>query len=130
MEWVGIVCGLVLVEYMVIVWCTGQARGRHGVPAPATTGHPVFERWFRVQINTVEQLALFLPGLFLFAHYVQPAVAAALGLVFFAGRALYARGYVADPARRGPGFLLTVIANAVLVVGGLVGAVVALLRAP
>lgn len=130
MEWVAIAAGLVLVEYTVIVWCTGQARGRYGVAAPATTGHPVFERWFRVQINTVEQLVLFFPGLVLFAHYVNAPIAAALGGVFLVGRALYARGYVQDPARRGPGFLLTVLANLGLVLGGLIGAIVALARTP
>lgn len=126
MQWVAIVAALVLIEYLVLVFLTGQARGRYGVAAPGTTGHPIFERWFRVQGNTVEQLVVFLPGLWLFAHYVSPHGAAALGLVFALGRALFARGYVQDPARRGPGFLLTLAANAILVVGGLIGAILAL----
>jgi uncharacterized MAPEG superfamily protein len=129
-EWVAIAAGLVLVEYMVVVWCTGQARGRYGVAAPATSGHPIFERWLRVQENSVEQMVIFFPGLWMFAAFVSAPVAAALALVFALGRALYARGYVADPARRGPGFLLTALANLVLVVGGAVGAIVSLLRAP
>jgi glutathione S-transferase len=45
--------------------------------------------------------------------------------VFIVGRALYARGYVLDPAKRGPGFLLTILANVVLLIGSLVGAIVA-----
>ena len=102
---VAIVAALVLIEYMVIVWLTGQARGRYGVAAPAITGHPIFERWARVQGNTVEQLVLFFPGLWLFSTYVTADVAAALGVVFLVGRALFARGYVADPAQRGPGFV-------------------------
>lgn len=126
MEWVAIVAALVLIEYMVLVFLTGQARGRYGVPAPATTGDPVFERWFRVQGNTVEQLVVFFPGLWLFASYVSAPWAAGLGLLFALGRALFARGYVQDPARRGPGFLLSLLANAVLVLGGLIGAVLAL----
>ena len=130
MEWVAIAAGLVLVEYMVIVWCTGQARGRYGVAAPATSGHPVFERWLRVQENTVEQLVIFFPGLWMFATFVSAPIAAGLGLLFGVGRALYARGYVSDPARRGPGFLLTALSNIVLVLGGAIGAAVALLRAP
>jgi glutathione S-transferase len=124
---VAIVAALVLIEYMVIVWLTGQARGAHGVAAPAMSGHPVFERWARVQGNTVEQLVVFFPGLWLFSTYVRPDVAAALGMVFLIGRALFARGYVADPARRGPGFVLSYASNAILVVGGLIGAIVALL---
>jgi uncharacterized membrane protein YecN with MAPEG domain len=125
MALVSIVAGLALVEYSVFVVMAGQARGRYGVAAPATTGHPIFERHFRVQQNTVEQLVIFLPALFLFANYANEGVAAALGLVFILGRALYARGYVLDPAKRGPGFLLTVIANVSLLLGGLVGAVLA-----
>ena len=125
MEAVAIVAALVLVEYMVIVWLTGQARGRCGVAAPAMTGHPVFERWSRVQGNTVEQLVVFFPGLWLFSSYVHPETAAALGLVFLVGRAMFARGYVADPARRGPGFVLSYVPNAVLVLGGLIGAIAA-----
>jgi glutathione S-transferase len=127
MDAVAIVAALVLIEYMVIVGWTGQARGRYGVAAPATTGHPVFERWLRVQANTVEQLVIFFPGLWLFARYVNADLAAALGLVFLVGRALFARGYVADPARRGPGFILTFLSNAILVLGGLIGAIVSAL---
>jgi hypothetical protein len=127
MEWVAIVAALVLIEYMVIVRYTGRARGEYGVPAPAMSGHPIFERWARVQGNTVEQLVVFFPGLWMFSTYVRPDVAAGLGVVFLIGRALFARGYVADPARRGPGFVLSYASNAILVVGGLIGAIVALL---
>jgi len=123
MEAVAIVAALVLLEYMAIVWFTGQARGRHGVAAPAITGHPVFERWMRVQANTVEQLVIFFPGLWMFSRYVSPEIAAALGLVFGVGRFLFARGYVIDPAKRGPGFILSYLSNAVLVLGGLIGAI-------
>ena len=123
MEWVAIVAALVLIEYMGIVWLTGQSRGRHGVAAPAITGHPVFERWMRVQGNTVEQLVVFFPGLWLFSQYVNAEVAAGLGVVFLVGRFLFARGYVADPAKRGPGFILSYLSNAVLVIGGLIGAI-------
>jgi uncharacterized membrane protein YecN with MAPEG domain len=128
MELVAIVAGVALIEYWVFLTMCGQARGRFGVAAPATTGHPVFERYFRVQMNTLEQLVLFLPGLFGFAMFVSPAWAAGLGLVFVVGRAVYARGYVEDPARRGPGFLLTFVANLALVGGALVGAIVRLVQ--
>lgn len=127
MELVAIVGLLALIEYWVFLVLTGQARGRFGVAAPATAGHPVFERYFRVQMNTLEQLALFLPGLVVFAWTVSEPWAAALGVLFIVGRAVYARGYVQDPAKRGPGFLLTFVANGILVIGGLVGAVLRLL---
>ena len=130
MELVVIVAGVALLEYWVFLLLCGQARGRFGVAAPATTGHPVFERYFRVQMNTIEQLVLFLPGLFGFAVFVSPTWAAALGLVFVVGRAVYARGYIEDPAKRGPGFLLTFVANLTLVGGTLIGAIVRLLQGP
>jgi uncharacterized membrane protein YecN with MAPEG domain len=126
MDLVAFVAGLALLEYAVFLFLCGQARGRFEVPAPATTGHAIYERYFRVQMNTIEQLVLFLPGLFVFAWYVSEPWAAAMGGVFLVGRALYARGYVQDPARRGPGFGLTLLANLVLVVGTLLGAVLRL----
>jgi uncharacterized MAPEG superfamily protein len=125
-EWVGVVTGLAIVEYMWFAMQTGLARGRYEVPAPAMSGHPVFERTYRVQANTLEQLAAFLPGLWLFASHVHAGLAAILGLAFVVGRALYARGYVQDdPARRGPGFLIGYVATVILVLGGLIGALVA-----
>jgi uncharacterized membrane protein YecN with MAPEG domain len=126
-ELVIIVGLLALLEYWVFLMLCGNARGRFGVAAPATAGHPIFERYFRVQMNTLEQLVLFLPGLAVFAWAVSETWAAVFGLVFIAGRALYARGYVQDPAKRGPGFLLTLVANAVLVIGGLVGVLLRIL---
>jgi glutathione S-transferase len=124
MELVGIVTGLALVEYFVFLLQCGQARGRLGVAAPAMSGNPEFERYLRVQYNTIEQLVIFLPSIWLFAAYVSPGVAALLGLLFIVGRFLYARGYIADPARRGPGFGITLLANGCLLVGGMAGALV------
>jgi glutathione S-transferase len=126
MEWVTIVASLALLEYLVFVFRAGRARGRHSVAAPATTGHPDFERNLRVQENTIEQLVVFLPMLFAFAYFVSEAIAAVVGVLFILGRALYARAYVSDPARRGPGFLLTLVSNFVLTLGSLIGAIVAL----
>ena len=126
MTLVAIIAAVALAEYGVFMVQCGQARGRFGVAAPATVGDPVFERYFRVQQNTIEQLVIFLPSLFLFAWFVSTRWAVVFGILFIVGRALYARGYVADPAKRGPGFLCTVIANATLLVGGIAGALIAL----
>ncbi len=126
MELVAIVLGLALAQYLYFTLRCGQARGRLGIPAPAMTGAPEFERRLRVQENTIEQLVIFVPALLLFARYVSEPTAAGLGLVFMLGRALYARAYLLDPAKRGPGFGMTLFANAVLLLGGLVGAIVAL----
>lgn len=123
MELVAIVIGLALIEYFYFTMKCGQARGRREVAAPATHGDPEFERYFRVQYNTLEQLAIFLPAMLLFGRYVSAPIGAGIGLVFVLGRALYARGYWQDPARRGPGFGLTLLSNSVLLVGGIVGAI-------
>ncbi len=123
MNFTAIVAALALIEYLVIAMLTGRARGTYKVQAPATTGHPVFERWYRVQQNTVEQLVVFLPGLYLFATYTSPVAAGWIGLAFVVGRAIYARSYVADPATRGTGFVIGFTATVILVLGGLVGAI-------
>ena len=128
MELVAIVIGLAVVQYFYLTMRTGMVRGRTGVPAPAMTGNPEFDRQFRVQYNTIEQLVIFFPSVVLFAYYVNEPVAAGLGLVFILGRGLYARGYRIDPAKRGPGFGLTLLSNAVLLLGGIAGAVVAYAR--
>jgi len=127
MELVAIVAALALLEYAYFGAQVSRARGRYGVKAPATTGHELFDRHYRVQQNTAEQLVMFLPALYLFAVYVSAPIAALLGLGFVLGRALYGRGYVADPERRGPGFIVGFAATAILLLGGLAGAVVAAL---
>ena len=124
MTFAVVVALLALIEYMAIAMLTGRARGTCDIKAPATTGHPVFERWYRVQMNTVEQLVIFLPAFFLFARYVSPAWAGWIGLVWIVGRALYARSYVADPETRELGFALNVVPTAVLVLGALIGVLV------
>jgi uncharacterized membrane protein YecN with MAPEG domain len=129
MAYPTIVVLLALVQFIVLGLRVGAARGRYGVAAPATTGHEIFERHYRVQMNTLEQLVIFVPATLAFASFVSPLWAAALGVVFIVGRTVYALSYVADPARRGPGFLLTALPNIALVAGGLWGAVASLLQA-
>ncbi len=113
---------LALIEYFIFSLQVGMARGRFDVPAPATTGNAEFERYFRAAANTGEQLLMFVPGMFAFGYFVHPTGAAVVGLVFIAARALYFRTYTADAEKRGPGMMGSVLANAVLVVGGLIGA--------
>jgi glutathione S-transferase len=119
---------LALLEYFFFSIKVGQARGKYGVKAPATSGNEIFERYHRVHQNTLEQLIIFLPALMAFGSYVSPTWAALVGVVFIVGRALYFNGYVADPEKRGTGVLVSVLANAVLVLGALIGAVLALTR--
>jgi len=88
-----------------------KARGTYGVPAPATSGDPIFERHFRVQMNTLESLAMFLPALWLGAIWHSDGVAAGLGLVWIIGRIMYMLAYVADPKTRSLGFVVQMLAT-------------------
>ncbi len=123
MEWIAIVTGLALAEYMALSMIVGFNREKYGVAAPATTGNEIWERHFRVQQNTVEQLVVFLPALWVFGTFTSAPIGAGLGLVFIVGRALYAIGYVAEPSKRATGFLLGYLATAALVIGGIGGAI-------
>lgn len=128
MEFVAIVTVLALVQYLFFATLVGRARGKFGVDGPAVTGHPVFERYFRVQMNTLELLIVLLPALWLFAYYMSPTWAALLGAVYLAGRFVYLRSYVMDPAKRGVGFGLSMLPIFALLIGALAGAGSALLR--
>jgi uncharacterized MAPEG superfamily protein len=125
MHLVAVITALAVLEYVAVMLLTGRARAQFNVAAPATTGHPEFERYYRVQQNTIEQLIVFIPAVFLFANYVSPRIAALLGIVFIVGRVIYARGYIADPAKRGTGFIVGFVANMILLLGGLIGATLA-----
>ena len=95
----------------------GSARSRYGVEAPATTGHPDFERHFRVHANTLEGLMLFLPSLWLFAIYLNDWIAAGLGAVWIIGRIVYTIGYTQQASRRGLGFGIQALAGLALLLG-------------
>jgi len=122
MALVHCVLALALLEFFAFGWAVARARSTYKVAAPATTGNEVFERYFRVQMNTLEQLVVFGPSIMLFAWYVSAPIAAALGLLFVIGRAVYFRGYVHSVEGRHMGFILSAIPNVTLLVGGLIGA--------
>jgi glutathione S-transferase len=98
----------------------GKARVKYKIAAPAVTGDPAFERLYRVQMNTLEWLPLFLPSLWLFAYYVSDVGAALLGLVWIGGRILYKRGYEEAAEKRSLGFTVQVLVTAVLALGALI----------
>jgi uncharacterized MAPEG superfamily protein len=125
MELIAVVTILALLEYTVFGALVGVHRNRSGVQAPAISGEAIFERHFRVHQNTLEQLIVFIPALWIFGRFVSAPIGALLGLLFIVGRAIYQRGYVADPAKRSTGALVTFATNAILLLGGLVGALVA-----
>jgi uncharacterized membrane protein YecN with MAPEG domain len=121
MELVYLTILLALVEYCVMAALVGRARARYGIAAPATTGHPDFERVNRVHVNTLENLIIFVPAVWIFAQYVSEGWAAVLGALFVVGRAVYAAGYLQAAEKRSIGAGMTGIANILLILGGLVG---------
>jgi glutathione S-transferase len=127
MPFVAIVTVLALLQFFWLGFQVASARARYGVAAPATTGNDIFERHFRVQMNTLEQLVLFLPALWIFAAYISPLWAAALGVVFILGRAIYAASYVRNPKSRSLGFGLTAFPTLAMLIGIVVWAVRAIL---
>jgi uncharacterized MAPEG superfamily protein len=118
---------LALLEYIVMAALVGRARAKHGVHAPAMTGHPEFERANRVHVNTLENLIIFVPAVWIFATYLSALYAAILGGLFVVARALYAVGYLQAAEKRSVGAGITGIVNTILVVGGLIGVARALL---
>ena len=123
MHYVHIIALLAIAQFIIFCMLVGQARGKYGIKAPAMTGNEHFERAVRVQTNTLEQLVCFLPALLIAAAYWPPVYVSAAGVVYLVGRTLYRQAYVADPAKRGLGFLLTFLPTTLLVLAGLVGAV-------
>ncbi|MGH8178808.1 MAG: MAPEG family protein [Steroidobacter sp.] len=126
MAYVAIVTVLALLQFVWLGLSVGRARAKYGIHAPATSGNEVFERHFRVHMNTLEQLVLFLPSLWIFANYVSPIWAAGLGVVFIIGRFIYASTYVRDPKSRSLGFALTALPSFGMMAGILWWAVGAL----
>ncbi len=116
---VAIVSLLALLLYFYMGLRVGRARGQFNVVAPAVTGSPEFERAYRVQMNTLEWLPMFLVSLWLFAIYWNERVAAAVGLVWIGARAYYMITYSKDAASRGPGFGIQALATGVLLFGSL-----------
>ena len=110
---------LVIMFYFYTSVAVAQARAAHGIKPPAISGNPDFERVFRVQMNTLEWLPIFLPSLWLYAVYVSDFYASVLGLVRIVGRVLYMIGYAKAAEQRRVGFLIQTLATAVLLFGSL-----------
>lgn len=123
MSLVYLVLGLALAQYLYFGVLVGRARERYQVPAPAITGNELFERFYRVQMNTLELLIVLLPALVMFAYYVSEQWAALLGLVYLAGRFQYAYAYVKNPKQRSVGFGISIVPILALLLGGLLGAI-------
>ena len=123
MTLVDLVAILALLQFIALGLLVANAREKYGVKAPATTGNEMFERAFRVQMNTLELLVLFLPALYLCSRYWPPGYVAAAGAVYILGRIVYWRAYMAAPQTRSLGFLLSIGPCVVLLVAALVGVI-------
>lgn len=122
MESVAIVTIVALAQFVFFSIQVGSMRGKHGVKAPAISGHPEFERMFRIQQNTMEQLVAFIPALWMFGWLVNPLWAAGLGVVFIIGRFVYWSSYRKDPESRGRGFTISFLPTAVMLVWSFIDA--------
>lgn len=128
MAWIHLVALLAVVQYLIFGALVGRARGKYGVHAPATTGNDVFERYYRVQMNTLELMVALLPALWIAAAYWNPRWVAAAGTVYLLGRIVYLRAYTSRPASRGLGFMLSIAPIALLLVAALGGAALQVLN--
>jgi glutathione S-transferase len=115
----ALVTCLAILFYFFTSFRVGKARATFGIKAPAISGNADFERVFRVQMNTLEWMPIFLPSLWLFAIYVSDWLAAVIGLIWIAGRILYMTGYSQAADKRGPGFGIQGAAAAILWLGAL-----------
>ncbi|NNF16347.1 MAG: MAPEG family protein [Gammaproteobacteria bacterium] len=127
MEYSAIITSLALFQLVFFAINTGRARGKANIKAPAMTGDPIYERTVRVHMNSLENAVVFIPALWMFNHYWDPRVGAAVGLIYIAGRFVYMRSYIADPASRGPGFGISFSSEVFLLAGALIGAVMTII---
>ncbi len=120
MNYVDLVAVLAVIQLIFFGLLVGSARGRYGVKAPAVSGHEMFDRAYRVQMNTLELMIAFLPALFIAAKYWPQVYVAGAGAVYLVGRLIYWRSYTAAPASRGLGFALSMIPILALLIAALV----------
>ena len=123
MDYVDLVALLAVAQLLFFSVLVGRARGQYGVKAPAVAGHEMFERAWRVQMNTLELMVAFLPVLYVAAKYWPPPWVAGTGAVDLVGRMIYWRSYTAAPASRGLGFALSMLPVMALLIGALAGVI-------
>jgi uncharacterized membrane protein YecN with MAPEG domain len=121
MKFIDLVALLALLQLFFFWGVVGRARGKYEIKAPAITGHPMFERAYRVQMNTIELVVLLLPALYLAAKYWSPIYSAIAGSIYIVGRFLYWRSYMSAPESRQLGFALSIGPVVVLLLASLVG---------
>lgn len=121
MAFVALVTLLLVMQYLYFMAMVGKARGTADIKAPSISGDDTFERHSRVHLNTLEQLMITLPTMWVCASYFSATFASTMGLTFLVGRFIYRAAYIADPASRGKGMMIGFIANVALLVTALWG---------
>ncbi|HEY1726301.1 MAG TPA: MAPEG family protein [Steroidobacteraceae bacterium] len=121
MALVELVTLLALLQFVYFATLVGRSRERLGIRAPAVSGHETFERYYRVQMNTLELLVVLLPALWIAATVVEGYWAGLLGAIYLVGRFVYLRAYVAEPSRRSLGFALSMLPILALLLIDLIG---------
>jgi uncharacterized membrane protein YecN with MAPEG domain len=121
MEYTALIILLALLQFLLFGVRVGIARGKYGIKAPATLGDETWERMYRVQQNTMEQLVVFIPAVIAFSVYVSNRWVLLPGLLFLVGRQLYSYEYIKNPDSRVPGMAISLLCNAALVIGALIG---------
>jgi glutathione S-transferase len=119
--WPSLVTILSLIVYFVLIINVGRARAKYKVMPPQMSGEPDFERVIRVQQNTLEQIVIFLPALWVFSEFISPIWGAGIGAIWIIGRILYAWGYYQAVEKRLIGFGISSMANLILLGGSLIG---------
>jgi glutathione S-transferase len=127
-HYTALVTLLAVALYFFLATRVAVARRNFNVKHPATTGNPDFERIFRAHVNTLEWMPTFLVPLWLCAIYLSDVAAAALGLVWIVGRAMYFAGYSQTVEKRIPGFFIQGLACLLLFVGAAAGVIMHLSR--
>ncbi len=121
MDYVNLVVLIALLEYIAFILVVGGTRNKYGVAAPSTSGSDQWVRLYRIQVNTTEQLVLFIPAIYGFAYYVSETWAAGIGTIFLLGRLVYFFGYKKAGENRLPGAIMSSWPSYALVIGALIG---------
>jgi glutathione S-transferase len=126
--YIELITVLALLQFLYFGMLVSRARTRYGIKAPAVTGDATFERYYRVQVNTLELLIIFLPALWMASSHIAPLWIAALGAVYLVGRFVYLSGYVQAPEKRSLGFGLSALPILILLGVDLIGSLLRLIN--